>query len=325
MSILALAAENESFVAVVGTLTNSTSTAYMDTAFVRSANRILGTSNYFHLIEPFTPASDLWVHFDEAAEPSAGYFPYGLEIGGTLVLRLLIPAVGSMQLQGFKNNAWTNIGPLVTFGLTRDDLHSVDLHVKAQADGVCELFIKGVLIIAESGDFTYLAGINNVRFYGAAGNTSYSGYYSQLIVADEKTIGWKLAVNAATAAGSNSEWSGSFTDINEIGVNDGTVITGQTAGAVSTFARAARTIPDGFKVKELVVLARARLGDATGAQNAQPVIRVGSTNYAGDAFNLTAGYKNHRGSFPLNPATGQAWVNTDAGAAATQFGVKAVA
>lgn len=325
MTILFMGSEAESFLAVGSALVVETSVRRFDANFVRNALYLTGGSNYLTFSSDFNPVNEAWFHFDATFYNDATTI-FAITAAGTPVIRFqAVNPYPTTQVHAWRNNAWVTVGSFQNVGGGQEDRHVFDIHVLAAVEGVCEVFADGTRIANITGDFSAAAGMSNIRGYAAAGNNNSATRFSQFIVADEKTIGWKLAVNAPTAAGSNSEWAGTFSDVNEPGINEANFIAGSTADAVMTFARAARAVPEGFKVRELAVVAHARIGDGTGPQGVQPVIRIGGANYAGPAFQLTTGFKPQIGHFTTNPATGQPWTIADAGAATTQFGVKAVA
>lgn len=245
----------------------------------------------------------------------------GVSAAGTEQFRMFHQA-GTVRLQYVSGSAW--VDATASIAITEQALNDFDLYFKVgTASGALRLYSNGSLLL-DSGtkDLSAVTAITQVWFSGQL--TVFDLQHSEVIVADEPTIGWRLGAFAIDADGSNTDWTGSFADIDEIVHSDADFISSDTAGQVSTFAGTALTGPSGqsFLIKGVVVAARAKRG-STGPQNLQLAVRTGAANFFSSTHALDVGYGAHVGIWETNPNTLAAWAAADLDT--LEIGVKSLA
>lgn len=276
----------------------------------------------------FAPASELWISGNVSWSTYSG-------AGGTYPLYELMAANGNnlfrvalpgrrYALQVFRGGSWVNLAiePATSMlpGLFRFDIHVI-FHATA---GLVELYRDGALILSFSGDTSGDNGIITDRLnVGDTIDGVISSYtaHSGIIVATDDTRKYTFVQRLPNAAGAKQEWTGAYTDINEVGFNDTNFITTNTLGKVSTFGFA--DLPSEMAVRNVAALVIAgRSRNAGSISTVEGIARVGSTEYSASAkFDASPLYGPQNWVFNANPATGQAWLGSDIDAA--EFGVKA--
>lgn len=131
-------------------------------------------------------------------------------------------------------------------------------------------------------------------------------YGSEFIVADDSTISMRCQTLPITAAGDLQQWSGNYTDINEIIYDDGHFISSATAAQVSTYTQA--TLLNSDLVLAIVVTARAAT-NALAPQNLQLAIELGSGNppFFSGSFLQSLGYQGNFYVWNVNPDGNVPW------------------
>jgi hypothetical protein len=327
MTVLFAGGEMGAFIPSDSNTNESTSTGKFDTAFARCALAPSGSSSYGDSFE-FAETADVWIHFENqsiGATSSATLTTCMtmLNGSGTEVFKLQTSTpTGSgsqtWQLQYWNGSAWTNLGS--SFAVN-NALQTVDIHLVANsASGSGSVYLSGTQRSTGTADLSSIAGVAQIRPYGKQTGIQVSNYFSQLIVASESTIGWRLKTVPATGAGSTSSWTGTFAEIDEIAYSDLDFINSATAAQVQLFSHST-TIPTGYKVKAAIVTARAKCGSG-GPQNIQLALKSGATTYFSATQACDEGYLAHVGVWENDPATSAAF--TTSAAAAIQFGVKSI-
>lgn len=220
------------------------------------------------------------------------------------------------------------------FNVPIDIFHTFDLHVKLHGStGVIELYMDGNLVADFSGNTAPSAaaadGMSILALRGSQNNVGASAYgivWSEVIVADENTLDWRLAELIPTGAGANSGWAGAYTDVDEItlpstgdldmitaAANDlkSTYVMGDISGSIS-----------GMSIVAVGVVARARKG-TTGPQHVRGVVRISGTDYETADVSPEIALAPTFMVWDTNPATSGAWAISAVNGA--EFGMKATA
>jgi len=149
------------------------------------------------------------------------------------------------------------------------------------------------------------------------------GFISQIIWANESTVGLKMQEIAPNAVGNYSTLSATITEVAD---DDGTTgWASATATDKQSYTILGYTAPVGRQVHSVVPGFKMRVG-ATGPQNIRPFLRISAVDYNGPAdigpFGPTKnGFVGH--AWTLNPATGLAWTPAEVAAIEAGFEVKA--
>lgn len=263
----------------------------------------------------WTPVSETWLHWD------------GRMIGtnASTISTELVSAAGQGQvrlafisnvptLQSWNGSAWVTLWT----GVQDTALHEYDIAYRNETDGFISLYIDGYRQYHATGDYSAMTDVNRVSIVARALNGM---WYSQVVVADEPTIGFRVAYRPPTGAGNYTAWTGAFGDVDDTVIDLTDFITSNTAAQSETFTKAVFTAPAGFRVKTVGMAAYARRG-ATGPQNLGMMLRFGSTDYVSADKPLELGFKAYQHFWHVNPATTLEWTPADAGSVTVEFGVR---
>lgn len=335
MTILHAGGELSAFIApVLGTsdVTEVTTAGEFNATYARSAISVGGNSGTKFSTPQFASSTDFWLHCEKKTVGSTSQGTVNVieffNSSGTNVVRLtnqtgFASAVGTWRPEIWNGSTW-QAGAGTAFTHTSSSIIIVDVHiVVGGSTTTVDLYHGGALQASVSVSTTAVSNIASVSFKNH--DSSSPTRYSQIICTDaENTIGMKLATmvpNANSAV--NTAWTGDYTAIDEATtVDDTDFISGANDGDVETYGCTDATVVSGMTVKALVVTARVKKG-ATGPQNVQAAVRIGSTNYySGNLSNVTSGFGPVVGVFTQDPSTSAAWNVTNLNAA--EIGLKSV-
>lgn len=284
------------------------------------------------VLSPVFPAqSDFWFSETSYFNRSGGGTPTGDNqliaftlADGTSVFRVRIentaPPWRLLAEKRTGPTTWALLGSgVLTFINTRS---RIDAKVKLGSSGEFKLYVNGTLNIDFSGDTLPDTGplVSRVRLGGPGGTSTWSAH-SGVIVADEDTRPMTFVQRLPNGNGAHADWNGSYTAIDETGINDADYIDTADTGDISTFTFAA--LPVGMESRNVVALVLSgRARSSGGIAEIEGVARVGSTDYTRPSkFEASPQFTNQQWQFSANPATGQLWLGSEINAA--QFGVKA--
>lgn len=203
---------------------------------------------------------------------------------------------------------WTVIGS--TFSLSSSARYALDFKLELGSPHSLEFSLDGTLI--RSGTFTQ-ASLTALRravfgFVSTGGNVS---YWSQLAATrDKSTIGGKVWTRRGTADGTNTGWSGAYTDVNEAVGSDASVQSSTSAGQKETHAIADVTISAGTEIYSVFHWMRAK-NDGSAPNNIKSVIRSGGTDYAtGNLSGIGTSYGPVGARYDADPATAANWTQS---------------
>lgn len=299
-----------------------------DSAFSRCGIQIVGTS---YVDTPqFAALTECWTHVSLTHTTSSGaalsYYPLVWLNGSDVeVLRLKHVTTSGAETVSFEHwtgAAWAS-GSAVSVPLA-SNMQILDARfVVNSASGTAALYVAGTERINATVDLSAIASIRKVRATGStAGGFNGTIRFSQLIVATQSTIGYRLGTCYPSAAGATSSWTGAYSDIDETVYSDADFINSAAANQISTFAQTAIPTLSGYVVRAVAVSTRAKRG-SSGPQNMRHALRVSGTDYfSGSDIALGLGYTPTQTIWETNPATAAAWVNT--AIAAIQPGAKSI-
>ena len=276
----------------------------------------------------FTPTADVWVSFYAYATlTGAGSLPFCVLSGGGVELFRLYQKTPGALIQYHNGSSWVDSGTI--FSQPTNVAIRFDFHVVIHdTTGTLTVYQDGT----EQTSTTFAAGdtllrgeanVDDVRFDNHQPSGTEFFYLSAVIVATVDTRMFIYSQRALDGAGSETDWSGAYTDINESGSDDTDFIqSGVTADkATYTFAALPAAYSVGWDVVGLGVSARASKG-ATSPANLQLAARHGTTNGFSASKSLSAVFGPHQDIFILNPDTASAWTFAEADAA--EVGVQAI-
>lgn len=245
------------------------------------------------IFNDFTSLSELWIHFVKGnGDVVNGSFGTLLNIynGTTPLFRIqFITSVGVQpQLQYWDGATWVTVA--TGFAMIDNAKHTWDIHIKMDAtDGILSLYLDNNLI-GESftGDtiFTSDTNIDNfdMKHYNESGAVFDRIAISEFIISTDTTIGGKLYTLNVTANGVNTDFTGDFTDIDEINVDDSDSISSTTNGHKSTFITADMPTLNANEVIAAKITTARIKNDGAAPVNAKLLTRVDGTDYESAAL-----------------------------------------
>lgn len=199
--------------------------------------------------------------------------------------------------------------------------YKFDLHIKLDGeDGEISVYLDDVLFVSFVGNTLLSSSPSAIEFGSNITSTSPRVYWSAIFVADEDTRRMVMVENYPTADGTNSDWTGSYSDINEDGQpKDEGFIASEDEDAVSTFVAAniPSNLSSGYDVAAVVLSAR---GYQKAGSDVKGAIHLGGTTYEVGSFGLGEDMGPGQVILHENPATESAWAISDVNDA--EIGVK---
>lgn len=231
-------------------------------------------------------------------------FIFSAFVGASAVMRIRQSAnpgnVWSMQY--FDGSTWVNVGN--TFGLFGGSLAQLTIFFTGNN---FEIYQAGNVLLASGSSPINCNTFTSCRL----NNLSVNYRVSNIIVTDSiDPRSLRVKTVPANADGALSQWTGSFTDINEIITNDATFIESTTDAEKSLFDFAPITISSGAIIGVCVGARAAK--SALGPQNLRPIIRLGGVDYP--LSNYPSVQPTAAGNFQimeLNPVTGNLFTTAE--------------
>lgn len=316
MTILIGAAEMNAFATDFGIAGFSTDTDHYDSTYSRGAITLPSNTE---ISKSFTTSTDVWVHdfiFADIEGTGTGFLIQILS-GSTAILRL--GGNEQVDFEYFNGSIWVAIATDVLLHLRKN---TIDIKCKIDASvGEFSIYINNELKGTFTGDTTVSgeSSVDKITLGGMVSSGTFA-HHSQIIVADTITIGAFAETIAMTADGDNTAWTGTFADIDDIGINDdGTFISSTSAGDLEDFVASDITLPTNYSIAAVVMNARTRRG-ATGPQGMQIIERQSATDYFGSDQTLNLGFEPKQEVFSVDLDTSVQW--TQAGVNSAKFGVR---
>ena len=223
------------------------------------------------------------------------------------------------HFQYHNGSSWVT---LYTAGSLVDSLVRFDIRLKIDSTaGAFEIYRSGAAVGSTvSGNTAFRTDdyAEHIVFRSSDNSTgnSNASVYSACFTADEDTRDIDYIQLQPNGAGTNSDWTGAYTDVDETGADDSDTLTSNTAADVSTFAMENLASPytSGYDVVALGVSSRAKKG-ASGPGNLKLVCYEGTTKGATANQSLDIGRKPYTGLFHTNPDTSAEWTVSEIDAA----------
>ncbi len=260
---------------------------------------------------PLGNRSDLWIHFELniglrqsgktplIIENSAGSALFSIDSNGTISAATVINTINIFGSQG---------------------RFTYDVHVRGGSSGLIEVYVDSQLMYSYTGSLTTLTTMDAVSFnpVGDDSTATTNTIWSQIIIADEITVGWKLATLTFDANGAQTGFIGGASDINEIVLDDNTYISANQAGLISTWTTSDLDTPY-TSIKAVVISALGKY-TSTGPRNIDAVCRIGGVNYFSAMPALGLGFTPSQIILHNNPNGSIPWSRTVINA--SEFGLR---
>jgi hypothetical protein len=181
-------------------------------------------------------------------------------------------------------------------------LYRFDLQVlNYGTNGTVNVFVNNDLTVSYTGNIAFgETTLDQLEIRSNDGFAYASGRVSEVILADEDTRLMSLKTLTPNAAGDTNDWTGAYTDIDEIIVNDADTISTDTAEQDAQFNLT--SLPAGnFDIK--AVIATARMADGLGTLDAQLGIKTNGSVNLGSTITLDSGWQTFQQMWTQNPIT----------------------
>lgn len=328
MTVYCTASEADSF--SLGTsmsYAHSTDGSRYETNLSRGA--MVVTQGASEIYAPFnTTLSDFWLHmrlYLENAPASTEAIFYIRNAAGTEdEYRILENTDGTWSIQRYKSATYTTLATTASPMLV-DAGADIDIHfVRNATTGSITVYKNGVSMLSFTGDTDTTSLPGMVYFEGMTG-TNNEMFVSQVIVADESTVGWKLATLSPTGNGSNTAWTNDFAAVDEFIFDNTDFIETNTVGNLETYTTSGINAAfSTYNVKAVTVAARASNDSGSAVADLQFVVRTSGTNYTSPNAGLVKDGTEQSKQYVwnTNPNTASAWTQAQVNAA--EIGVKSV-
>lgn len=282
-------------------------------------------------VELFLPANqtEIWMHeyiYQEGVSAENDWLQFKT-ISGSYGWRIKLAGTGEWTAQVFRGAAWVDLGSISASPVAVNVAAIIDIHIKIHATlGVFTVFKNSVAIMTFTGDTTGdFSNIGRIRWKGLTGGSNELNL-SQVVVASVSTVGWKLAtMNATGNSGTNTAWTGDYTDVDEADLNTADFINTVNTGDVETYANAdINAAYSAYSVKAVAVGARLNNDSASAVADAQAALRTASTNYFSASLSLPHDSNDYsrQNVWETNPNTTNPWTQSEANG--LEFGLKSV-
>lgn len=338
MSILAFGGEAGFFIpsdasAIEATAALGGSGASYNSSFARCYSGALGQTAYWETPEVTAQTSEYWTTFDmdQSFPTNTTTLSTRLEIldsSGNARIRLLTNwqssgATGTFQLEYWDGAAWVSAG---SFSAAPSALQTVTIRVNGinSASGGVSLFLSGTQRIGSGTvDLSAVDDLAQMRFYGITAGIRGTGAYTQVVMANESTIGMRVGTLVATGQGTTHTFTtGGFANIDEAVYSDADLINSGTANQVELFTITPVPSFTGYVIRAICVTARAKQS-GSGPTQIQLALRHGGTTYFSATQALGFGYEAHVNVWETDPGDAGSWLSSDI--AALEIGVKSIA
>ena len=208
--------------------------------------------------------------------------------------------------------------------------YKFDIHIKIHATtGIFRVYKNGSMVYEFTGDTSTVNNqIDKIVMKNYSSYTASYRYWSQVIVADESTIGWHLDTLRPTGDESLTNWTGAYSDVDESDhQSTSDTVSSDTVNAEARFSHAGinAVLPDSsHQIKAIVVASATSISSGATPTDYQHLVRVSSATYTSSNMGAVKdGSVEPRYSIWANsPATATTWTYAEVNG--MSFGVKNV-
>lgn len=310
-------------------VTTNTGGTYCDLNYARAAIQVTSsTNNRVRSKKVLTPVTEFWFHANAYAANLSGsgtiaWCAKSRANSDTDQFRLVYTGTGS-TVQFQRNNAGSFVSLGSSFSFSSSALNTIDIYCKIDgSSGVFQFYLNGTLVASFSGGALQTQH-NVVDSFGLSSfSNGASTYWSECVVADESTIGWRVKTIVPNAAGNQNDFSSTFAAVDEQAIDLADFAASNTVNHISLYGMSNLNSADAFRqVKALVVTATVLKSSDSTPTDAQIAIRSGGTNAFSSSLGLSVGRNYPQVVYATNPVTSVAWTPTDVDG--VEIGLKAV-
>lgn len=207
---------------------------------------------------------------------------------------------------------WTNIG--VAYGVAPSN-QDIDLKVDLSSTGVHTVtLLYNQTIVSGPVTFNQPLLTNIAQFELTSQGDGYQDVvWSQVLCTENiSTVGGHVATSRATGAGTYSQWSGSYTDVNAPVTTNTTYNQATSAGLQQSYPMGNITVPAGSYIEGVFYWLIAK-NDGTEPENIASLIRTAANvdHVSGNLDGINIGFNSLGARYDVNPDTGAQWTQTD--------------
>lgn len=284
----------------------------------------------------FTSLTDFWLHFTMhkiTATVVANTNPIiEFNNGTSKEYRIIMNATTPTTVWDFQKTTngttWTTLVSFTTgaANTTYVSDNAWDIRIKANATtGLIRIYNQGTLVASYSGNTaTQTSTVNRINFLASDALSRYN--FAEIIVADTATINYRLKSLTASGAGTYSEWTGAYTEIDEVAKNDADFIVTNATNQRFVCDMADMTVGQlgSREVKAVVVASRQLFTTDAAPTNLQHMVRTNSADYfsANLSVPIDGSIYLRQTIWELNPSTSAKWTLVET--QNMQVGVKSI-
>ncbi len=189
-------------------------------------------------------------------------------------------------------------------------LHHVTMHVTSWgATATVDLYLDGGLTprISYTGNLTFGSTTANIDSLIGLGGNFTSLWCSEQVVSDEDTRLGSVSTGPPNGAGGTDDWTGAYTDVNEITLDTGTAVYVNTAAKDEQFATGG--LPSGlWAIKGKKISATCCKTSTSTPDHVALGVFEGGTVSAGTPQAMVTAWGTYNRVMILNPRTSAAWL-----------------
>lgn len=264
-----------------------------------------------------TSVTSLWMHavvYFASVSAFANHFLKWYS-GGTQKLGCFFSATGIISVAMWNGTSWTTI--LTASSSISAGLYTLDVRIVLGNPGTLALYVDGVpLVSSTSLDLSSITNLDAMRLQPS----NNAIHYSEVIVADWNTVGARIISQGPTGAGNYSQWTNTYTSVDEAGDGGTDYITSGTADQRQSFTYPAITLGTGESIAGVGTSIEG-FSDLTSPQHINLFARVAATDYddVDQSLPTSMSYTTPK-IWAVNPNTSAAWAASEVNAA--EFGVR---
>ena len=301
-------------------ITDTTNTAHFDSNVV-SSGIFSGYSYLFPTIilsQTTTTFRACWTQYSGSRWQNGNLYVWYDEFGTKIAAIKYDNSYIASFIIYTSGGAGTIVGTIGDIPAIAPGLHRIDVELDWSSTGSVKIYQEGIQVgTTVTGDFLTANPTSTIGQFVVCKAASYSAAMSGILIQDTTTLGKVLAESVPNGAGTYSDLTGSYTDINSVGKDDSTFIYGTVSLDKSTFTTGAfgSSISTGWDLDTLLVSIRAVNGYGSALTNVAAVVRSNTSDSIDTAQATSTGVKTYLFEFPTNPDGSIAWTYTTANAA----------
>jgi hypothetical protein len=311
MTVYAVGGEPATFDLVPGhNYATSVDTAHYDDTLSRGAVTINTGVSEVEL--PFgTEVSEVYIHLMIAQQDVAAgnYIDIKNSSGAQTQYRIVINADATWTFQRYDGSAFVNIGD-TSSAMFENNRGYVDIYIlQDNTNGKVDIYKDTVNVLTFTGDTSTPNQMGRLRFIGLP-TAETKMHISQVIVANESLINWRLGTLAPVGDGDHTDWTGDYTMVDEFVPNANDFCEINSVNALETFDLAdINPNYSTYNVKAVVTAGRVSNDAGSIVNDCQFVVRTSDNDYTSPNMGITKDgtLQSKQHVWENNPHTSNPW------------------